>query len=210
MISRACPWINGFAHSREPLFTPEECKKIIDHGLNEWIASEAKIEKGEYGETKRYELDLNYRNVTIFQPPEETRCNPGSYEKWFVEKIYNNISTWNDSDGGYGFDISGMEEPPALMKYVSPGGKYDWHLDIGSDDGMSTRKIAYTIYLNPDEYEGGELQWLVGNEPSYIEGRTPTLGTITLFPAYILHKVSPVTSGIRYVLVGWIHGNSFR
>ena len=208
MITRTCTWINGFAHSREPLFTPEECKKIIDHGLNVWTISEGKIEKT--GHKQGHKLDLNYRNVTIFQPPEETRCNPDSYEKWFVEKIYDNISTWNDSDNGYGFDLCGMEEPPALMKYEAPGGKYDWHLDIGSDIGMSARKIAYTIHLNPGEFEGGELQWLLGNEPSYIEGRIPKLGTMSLFPAYLLHKVSPVTSGIRYVLVGWIHGNSFR
>ena len=119
MISRACPWINGFAHSREPLFTPEECKKIIDHGLNEWIASEAKIEKGEYGETKRYELDLNYRNVTIFRTTEV--CIPDSYEWKFTEKIYNNIWNFNeDVDNGYGFDIEGMNEPPMLMRYEAP------------------------------------------------------------------------------------------
>ena len=29
-ISRMCPWINSFAHSREPQFTPEECKQIIE------------------------------------------------------------------------------------------------------------------------------------------------------------------------------------
>ena len=214
-ISRICPWLNGFSHSREPLFTPEECKKIIDHGLNKWIASEAEIEKS--GHKQGHKLDLNYRNVTIFRLSEENQCNPNSYEKWFVGKIYDNISTFNNSGDGYGFDLCGMEEPPMLMKYEAPdinkhntAGKYDWHLDIGSDEGMSTRKIAYTIYLNPGEYEGGELQWLVGNEPSYIEGRIPKLGTITVFPTYLLHKVSPVTSGIRYVLVGWIHGNSFR
>ena len=101
-----------------------------------------------------------------------------------------------------------MFEPPSLMKYESPSGKYDWHIDIGSEEGMSTRKIAYSLHLNPGEYEGGELQWLMGNEPSTLDGAT--IGTMTLFPTYLLHRVTEVTSGIRYALVGWVHGDSFR
>ena len=213
-ISRICPWINSFSHSREPLFTPEDCKEIINYGLNNWIASEAEIEKS--GNKQGHKLDLDYRNVTVFRTTEA--CIPDSYEWGFTEKIYNNIWNFNqDVDNGYGFDIEGMLEPPMLMKYEAPNinkhniaGKYDWHLDIGSDDGMSTRKLAYTLHLNSGEFEGGELQWLLGNEPSYLKDGEPKIGTMSIFPTYLLHRVTPVTSGIRYALVGWIHGDSFR
>jgi predicted 2-oxoglutarate/Fe(II)-dependent dioxygenase YbiX len=30
-----------------------------------------------------------------------------------------------------------------------------------------------------------------------------------IFPSYLVHKVMPVTSGTRYALVGWAHGNTF-
>jgi len=211
-ISRSCPWINTFAHSRQPLFSPEECGAIIDYGLNNWREEEGQIELPEH--EQGHGLNLTYRNVTSFKTSEEI---PNDYEKWFVEKIYNNLLTFNDNpEFGYGFDLSGMNEPPILMKYEAPdlnkhnmAGKYDWHLDIGSDDGMATRKISYIIHLNSG-YEGGELQWLIGNEPSYIERTSPKLGTITVFPTYLLHRISPMTSGIRYTLVGWIHGDSFR
>ena len=205
-ISRMCPWINSFAHSREPLFTPEECKQIIDHGLNNWEASEGEIEKS--GHKQGHKLDLNYRNATIFKVSEKDQCDPEKCGQWFLEKIYDNILNFNSNiDMGYGFDLCGMFEPPSLMKYESPTGKYDWHLDIGSDEGMSTRKIAYSVHLN-QEYEGGELQWLLGDEPSLLE--ESKIGTMTLFPTYLLHRVTPVTSGVRYALVGWIHGDSFR
>ena len=35
------------------------------------------------------------------------------------------------------------------------------------------------------------------------------IGTMILFPSYVLHRVSEVTKGTRYSLVGWAHGNSF-
>ena len=211
-ITRICPWLNGFAHSKKPIFTPEECKIIINHGLNFWEEKTGMIEKS--GHRQGYKADLNYRNVTLYTVSKEdlgwgAHCNPQVSGSWFLEKIYDNIQKFNsDEEFGFGFDIRGMFEPPSLMKYESPSGKYDWHIDIGSEEGMSTRKIAYSLHLNPGEYEGVELKWLMGNEPSTLDGAT--IGTMTLFPTYLLHRVTEVTSGIRYALVGWVHGDSFR
>ena len=63
-ITRTCPWLNGFAHSKDPVFTPEECKVIIQHGLNFWKARTGTIEKS--GHRQGNTLDLNYRNVTLY------------------------------------------------------------------------------------------------------------------------------------------------
>lgn len=35
-------------------------------------------------------------------------------------------------------------------------------------------------------------------------------GSIVIFPSFVTHKVSPVTEGIRYSLVGWVHGPPFQ
>jgi PKHD-type hydroxylase len=35
-------------------------------------------------------------------------------------------------------------------------------------------------------------------------------GTVTMFPSYLLHRVTPVTSGERYSLTIWAHGPAFR
>ena len=35
-------------------------------------------------------------------------------------------------------------------------------------------------------------------------------GTATLFPSYMLHRVTPVTEGIRHSLTVWAHGPAFR
>ena len=33
-------------------------------------------------------------------------------------------------------------------------------------------------------------------------------GSITFFPSYLLHRVSPVTKGERWVIVVWVHGSN--
>jgi len=35
------------------------------------------------------------------------------------------------------------------------------------------------------------------------------LGSISFFPSYTIHEVTPVTSGVRYSLVGWACGPAF-
>ena len=40
--------------------------------------------------------------------------------------------------------------------------------------------------------------------------KNPEIGSMVVFPAYILHSVLPVTKNVRYALVGWVHGPSFR
>ena len=35
-------------------------------------------------------------------------------------------------------------------------------------------------------------------------------GTLIAFPSYVLHRVAPVTSGIRKSLVIWVAGPEFR
>ena len=36
------------------------------------------------------------------------------------------------------------------------------------------------------------------------------LGSMILFPSYLVHRVLPITKGTRYAIVGWMHGDSFK
>jgi PKHD-type hydroxylase len=78
------------------------------------------------------------------------------------------------------------------------------------------RKLSYSILMNPGEYEGGDFIHKVGRkdvghlEGCKEQGQAVTAGTMILFPSYILHRVAEVTSGTRYSMVGWAHGNSFK
>jgi PKHD-type hydroxylase len=60
---------------------------------------------------------------------------------------------------------------------------------------------------DPEEYQGGQLEVYTGVAPQEIKKEK---GLISLFPSYVLHRVTPITSGIRKTLVVWICGPSFR
>ena len=56
--------------------------------------------------------------------------------------------------------------------------------------------------------EGGEFQIKTGRE-NYIPPQQAT-GNLLLFPSYLVHRVTLVTEGTRFAIVGWVHGNSFQ
>ena len=47
--------------------------------------------------------------------------------------------------------------------------------------------------------------------PDAAEHEAPrTRGSATLFPSFVLHRVTPVTGGTRWSLTLWAHGPAFR
>jgi len=105
----------------------------------------------------------------------------------------------------YQFKLSEITENIQYTVYNEDDeGHYDWHLDMGP--GKARRKLSLVVQLSdPSEYEGGELQLNTGN----IIVAEKEKGTVILFPSYILHRVTPVTKGIRRSLVLWIEGPAF-
>ena len=70
------------------------------------------------------------------------------------------------------------------------------------------RKVSVVVQLSDgDDYEGGRLKtWGIDGEITH----SKTLGCCVIFPSFTLHKVEPVTKGIRESLVCWAHGPSFK
>jgi PKHD-type hydroxylase len=62
--------------------------------------------------------------------------------------------------------------------------------------------LAMTIFLSsPDSYEGGEL---VIESPSGEQEVKLAAGEAVVYPATTLHRVTPVTRGVRMAAVTWI------
>jgi PKHD-type hydroxylase len=108
----------------------------------------------------------------------------------------------------FDFDISGFVEDFQYTVYNSEcQDKYDWHMDKGNINA-APRKLSLVLQLSdPDEYEGGDLEFFMGVEGIKAKKQ---LGTIYAFPSYIVHRVTPVTRGTRKSLVSWICGPKFR
>jgi PKHD-type hydroxylase len=59
-------------------------------------------------------------------------------------------------------------------------------------------KLTFSVLLSdPGDFQGGDLRFAMGSFP---EARRQ--GAISLFPAFVLHQVTPVTSGRRVAVVG--------
>lgn len=92
----------------------------------------------------------------------------------------------------------------------SEGGHYSWHHDINwsRDDGLD-RKLSITVQLSdPSEYEGGDFSFSEVQNPDAQQAKAK--GTVLVFPSYLNHAVSPVTSGVRKSLVAWFEGPKWR
>ena len=95
-------------------------------------------------------------------------------------------------------------EPFQYTEYdESYKGHYEWHIDYGmkSPQRPHPRKLSFSLGISDkDEYEGGELLTKINAKESSIK---LDKGEIVIFPSWMLHKVTPVTKGLRKVIVGW-------
>jgi PKHD-type hydroxylase len=167
------------------LFTPGECARIVATcGSHPLHAGQLLQERENYRRASAAWIALDG----------DTR--------WVYERIATMIAKLN---GWYRYELFGFLEPLHFIRY-DEGGKFDWHLDCGSDR-TCTRKLSVTVQLSPPgDYAGGALEFCPQGELH----RSRYQGAATVFPSMLAHRVTPVERGVRHAIVAWIHGPSFR
>jgi PKHD-type hydroxylase len=169
-------------------FSVDECQKIIS------LCANMPFRSGDILENPSKESP-SVRKTDI------TRLVPDNNTLWIYEKIMRVVSGMNKY---YQYDISTIE-PIQIGRYAE-GGFYNWHMDIGMG-GASLRKLSVTVQLSETHaYEGGELQF----RNFKLNESLKDIGSMIVFPSYLLHRVTPVTKGERWSLVAWILGRPFR
>lgn len=125
--------------------------------------------------------------------------------KWVYDKLQNMIFEANEMM--WKINITHMREEIQYTEYYdNNSGGYDWHMDCGKGI-QNQRKISVTVQLSdPDEYEGGDLQFNIGKEITAPRGK----GNVVIFPSFFLHRVTPVTKGTRKSFVLWVGGEPYR
>jgi PKHD-type hydroxylase len=135
------------------------------------------------------------------------------------------FTKYNSPGGFYGWHKDGGSDwTKAYKRYIhgvtpiplKPNGQLP--SDYVTDHKMvgKIRKISLTINLNkPGDYEGGNLKFDFGMHTSRearfheCEEIRPQ-GSMIVFPSFIDHCVTPVTSGTRYSLVLWTLGDPWK
>lgn len=181
-------WDNGF--------TDEEIDAIVKY------CDAAGTEQGvTFGATTPEDIEKHrVSNVKFHDRTEDTA--------WIFDKLNFIIQAANEQF--YNFHLNGY----ASFQYTTydPAGRYDWHTDMSFGkkfgEDAEPRKLSLTLLLN-DDFEGGEFQVNDGKEEMAIT-MPMNKGRIVLFPSFMIHRVKPVTKGIRKSLVVWVLGPKFR
>jgi PKHD-type hydroxylase len=177
----------------EPLFTPEQCRSIIDAGR-----SQPKID-AKVGTTEgSASLDTKVRTSHISWIPFKEM--PKMYKK--IESVM--LQT---NGNHFGFDGMKLTEYAQYTEYPE-GGFYDWHVDNDVDCSVEppVRKISMTCLLSSEsEFEGGDLELVKEGQAAKIKQ-----GHAVFFASFIRHRVKPVIRGNRKSLVMWFGGPPLR
>jgi len=122
-----------------------------------------------------------------------------------------------EEKGFYSWHMDGMSDHFGKYRYVPQdkiNKKDKQQTPIQNMDGK-VRKLSMTLNLNGAEsYEGGLLQFDFGPHARHKRYHTceeiKPKGSICVFPSFIPHQVTPVTTGTRYSLVMWCLGRPFK
>jgi len=149
------------------------------------------------------ELGLHFKNITTVK----------SVKYGAIKHL---ISTFVDSafrvaQNDFGYTVFPFQDV-TLLNYNTYDSKnkadYDWHTD-GSRSSTNDIKLTVLINLSEKIYRGGEFQILTSAQPQTIESYSYG-GSAFMFKSHILHKVKPLTHGVRKSLSLFLHGPRFQ
>ena len=188
-------WRSFIVETTTPIFTPEQCKMIIQAGRAE---PRKDAEVGNKQGIKGGVIDTKTRTSHISWIP-FTKMTP-MYKT--IEKIMKQTN-----GNHFGFDGMQITEQAQYTEYPV-GGFYDWHVDndVNMQNEPPVRKISMTCLLSPEsEFEGGDLELQSEGKVAKIKH-----GHAIFFASFIRHRVKPVIKGNRKSLVMWFGGPPFK
>ena len=172
-------------------FTAEECNLIIDLG------SKLNLKEGVVDGDQPINNDIRKSNVAFFDPKEEST-------QWIFRRVTDFVNAINIKFWGY--DLQYIE----TLQFTTYKDKNDFYGKHADQMHVNAhyRKLSFSVQLSdPNTYEGADLLMHLSNKPTPVNNQR---GNIIFFPSFVLHEVTPLISGERYSLVGWVCGPPFK
>ena len=178
------------------IFNNEEISSLVNLMSNKTEIATTRNDNDSI-DTKAFNKSVRDSRVAFLTP----------YDKYdlYYRKLTDAINYVNNNI--FKYQLNYLEPMQYTVYDSSYKGHYDWHLDyqIGGNQPIDIRKLSFSVLLDdPDLYEGGDLTFKIGPKDDVVKDASK--GDVIFFPSCVLHKVTPVTSGIRRSLVGWVHG----
>ena len=153
---------------------------------------------------------------------------------WITGWLWHYVQVANRNN--FLYDISFIESESMQYARYGVGEYYHWHSDTSipvqykpqiqisatestTDDNYLkeraaiknelVRKISFSLQLSdPDDYEGGNIQFIDESNQNYIAPRQK--GSLIIFDSRTKHRVCKVRSGVRKSIVGWVVGPRWK
>jgi PKHD-type hydroxylase len=179
-----------------PLFSPAECEEIVarcDPAGWESARIDAVDEPSPYGDLRPEERSVTHQRL------------PVDGDGWPLTALIRALAEINDTVYRFRLWRLPPNDAPSVLRYeTATNDHFRPHADTGPVS--STRKLSYSIQLSdPSTYDGCDL--VFSTPPS--QGSREQ-GSITVFPSFLFHTVTPVYTGVRHAIVGWAHGPAFQ
>lgn len=179
------------------LLDPGSCmilRELVDRSPDTWAETSQEESSG-------FEADIARRRVRLARLPTQ-----------WSRPVHNRLQAIAPALAEqFGVQLRTLESPQ-FLRYTA-GHFYTPHRDTSSEAGSRevARKLTLVLHLSdalerpgpasrPGWYCGGELRIQLG-----AHDRTPMVrcGQAIVFPSWALHAVTPVTAGVRHVVVAW-------
>lgn len=176
--------------------------------IREWMELDETDQIIEYAHAKMKKMDDPSGRSCLTAWLHETNWLP-SMLQWYIGQVNSRY---------FGYELVGYDNETVQLTKYNVGDYYEWHMDedktpieqMKDGGGDMIRKLSFTLQLSdPSEYEGGDLEF---QNPMNTEERTVVekkRGLLTVFDSRVPHRVTEVTEGTRYSLVGWLKGGRF-
>lgn len=181
------------------VFSVSQCAEIV---------SACREEKGRASESKPAEIGSGVIDNIIRVTTVQFLYSDVPENYWIFEALCGEVVATNENC--FQFDLRSIQNLQFGTYENGDSGFYGRHIDAGTPDNetLDHRKLSFSVQLSPpDSYEGGDLIVHFDNASKPTDRDQ---GTITFFPSYALHEVTPVTKGTRHSLVGWVTGPAFK
>lgn len=169
-------------------FSDDQIKKIIETANNNFL--------------------LNASTLYSQKPSDKIRRSKICWlsDEWIKSLLWDYILKANKKT--FEINVQNKSEVQFTEYRFEENGHYDWHHDVNwnGQEGVD-RKLSITVQLSDEnEYNGGNFQF----DELKTNTNFKSKGTIIIFPSYLRHRVTPVTSGVRKSLVAWFSGPQWR
>jgi len=175
------------------VFEPELCRELIQlFEQNETYDSGFMREEG--GRTVG-QLDHSFKRRRDYEITDE-RIREAT-----VVRIHDRLAP--EIDKAFNFHATRIERYLVCCYEATTEDHFHPHRD-NTTKGTAHRRFAVSIFLNPDEYEGGDVRFPEFGSKTY----RATTGGAVVFSCSLLHEVLPMIRGRRFAFLPFLYDDA--